>query len=170
MTIVRIALLSVWMLACLASPTLAAGPGEPAPALVVPQLDGSPFDLAQLRGKIVIVNFWATWCPPCREEMPALDAFYTKYRDRGVALIGVSVDRSRDGDDVIKAMAVLHYPAAILSQAESDGFGKPSVLPETFIIDGSGVIRAVLTPDKDPVTEQSLAAAVLPLLPSGHAE
>jgi peroxiredoxin len=148
----------------------APAPGDRAPALIVPQLDGSRFDLAQLRGKLVVVNFWATWCEPCRQEMPALDAFYTKYRDRGLALVGISVDRSRDRDDVVKVMRTLHYPAAILSQAETDGFGKPTVLPETFVIDGSGVVRAVLTPDKNPITEQTLAAALLPLLPPGHAE
>jgi thiol-disulfide isomerase/thioredoxin len=144
--------------------------GEHAPALIAPELDGTRFDLAQLRGKVVIVNFWATWCEPCREEMPALDAFYTKYRDRGLALIGISVDRSRDRADVVKAMQVLHYPAAILSQAENDGFGKPTALPVTYIIDGGGVVRAVLTPDKYPITEQSLATVVRPLLASGHTD
>jgi len=53
--------------------------GQPAPALVVQELNGQTFDLATLRGKVVVINFWATWCPPCRQEMPALDEFYRRY-------------------------------------------------------------------------------------------
>src|SRR5690348_11413618 len=86
--------------ALLAAPGTAAGDGasigQPAPALVVPQLDGKTFDLASERGKVVIVNFWATWCSPCRAEMPLLDSFYQRYRTRGLVLIGVSVDRSEE--------------------------------------------------------------------------
>ncbi|MGD0946445.1 MAG: redoxin family protein [Candidatus Binatia bacterium] len=65
----------------------AAEAGQPAPALVVQQLDGQAFDLGTLRGKVVIVNFWATWSPPCRTEMPILDAFYQQYHARGLEMI-----------------------------------------------------------------------------------
>ncbi len=57
--------------------------GQPAPALVAQELSGQTFDLAAQRGKVVVINFWATWCPPCRKEMPALDAFYRKYHSQG---------------------------------------------------------------------------------------
>ena len=67
-----------------------------APALVATALDGQTFDLAKLRGKVVLVNFWATWCAPCRKEMPTLDAFYRRYRAQGFEMIGVSVDFARD--------------------------------------------------------------------------
>src|SRR5215475_6624351 len=78
--------------------------GQPAPALVVQELSGQSFDLAAQRGKVVVLNFWATWCPPCRNEMPVLDAFYRKYRSQGLELIGISVDRPHDGAQVRDVM------------------------------------------------------------------
>ena len=66
----------------------AADVGQPAPQLVAPELNGQAFDLSAQRGHIVIVNFWATWCVPCREEMPAIDAFYKQHHDEGVEVIG----------------------------------------------------------------------------------
>jgi peroxiredoxin len=139
--------------------------GQPAPALVIEELNGNTFDLAGQRGKVVIVNFWATWCPPCRKEMPALDAFYRRYHAQGLEMIGLSADRPHDRSDVIKVMQSFSYPAAMLDDAKSDGFDDPSALPVTYVVDAQGVVRAKFTPDEKPVTEQSLAAAVLPLLP-----
>ena len=92
----------VWPRLAFASVTV----GNAAPALVVPELDGQTFDLSALRGKVVIVNFWATWCPPCRKEMPALDAFYRRYHGNGLEMIGVSADRPHDRSDVIQGHAI----------------------------------------------------------------
>jgi len=138
--------------------------GEPAPALVVPLVDGARFDLGALRGKVVIVNLWATWCPPCREEMPALDAFYTRFHARGVEVVGITVDRKRDRKAVLAAARAVHYPVALLADAEKNGFGKPAVLPVTCVVDRAGIVRAVLTPDSGALTEGSLERAVAPLL------
>jgi cytochrome c biogenesis protein CcmG, thiol:disulfide interchange protein DsbE len=138
--------------------------GQAAPALIVPELNGQAFDLRTLRGKVVLINFWATWCPPCRKEIPALDAFYKQYHAKGLELIGLSVDRPHDRKDVEQMMQSLSYPVAMLDDAKDNGFGPPSVLPETFVIDSNGVIRAKFDPDENGVTQESLAAAVLPLL------
>ena len=75
-----------------------------------------------LKGKVVVVNVWATWCGPCRAEMPMLDAFYRAHRSQGLALIGLSADRSRDLAEVRKVMAAFAYPAGLLSQATIDGW------------------------------------------------
>jgi cytochrome c biogenesis protein CcmG, thiol:disulfide interchange protein DsbE len=139
--------------------------GQPAPALVIEELNGKTFDLAAQRGKVIIVNFWATWCSPCRKEMPALDAFYRRYHSKGLEMIGLSADRPHDRSEVIKVMQSFSYPAAMLDDAKSDGFDDPNALPVTYVVDAQGVIRAKFTPDEKPVTEQSLAAAVFPLLP-----
>jgi cytochrome c biogenesis protein CcmG, thiol:disulfide interchange protein DsbE len=139
--------------------------GQPAPALVLKEMGGSTFDLAALHGEVVVINFWATWCAPCRKELPALDAFYKQYHAKGVDLIGVSADRRHDRKEVEQAMQSLSYPVAMLEDAEENGFGEPTTLPETFVVDGNGVVRAKFLPDKQGVTVDRLAAAVEPLLP-----
>jgi cytochrome c biogenesis protein CcmG, thiol:disulfide interchange protein DsbE len=142
----------------------AAEVGQPAPALVVPELSGQTFELAAQHGKVVVINFWATWCPPCRHEMPALDAFYRKYHSQGLEMLGVSVDRPRDASEVDDVMRSFSYPAAISDDAKVNDFGTPYSLPVTFVIDNNGILRAKLTPDEAPLTEQSLSRLVLPLL------
>ena len=81
--------------------------GQPAPALVVQELDGKTFDLSAARDKVVVVSFWATWCPPCRKEMPVLDALYRRYHGQGLEMIGLSADRPHDRSDVTKMMQVV---------------------------------------------------------------
>src|SRR5579862_4339181 len=142
----------------------AADVGQAAPALVVQRFDGPLFDLSRLRGKVVIVNFWATWCPPCRQEMPVLNAFYRRYHAQGLEMIGLSTNRSRERSDVRTLMQSFTYPAAMLSDAAVNGFGAPNLLPVTYIVDSAGVVRARLSPDETAITEHSLADAVLPLL------
>jgi thiol-disulfide isomerase/thioredoxin len=138
--------------------------GKPAPALVVPELDGNVFDLAAQRGKVVIVNVWASWCPPCRAEMPALDAFYRAHHGQGIEMIGLSADDRHERDQVLKAMQTVHYPVAMASDAKANGFGPAKVLPMTYVIDTDGIVRVRLGPDEAPLTEKRLAETALPLL------
>jgi len=138
--------------------------GRAAPALVIQQLDGQVFDLAALKGKVVLIDFWASWCPPCRAEMAVLDALYRRYHSQGLEMIGVSTDRPRDRAEVQKAMQSFGYPAALLNDAKVNGFGPVTALPLLFVIDPDGVLRARITPDPTPITEESLTGMVRPLL------
>ncbi len=123
----------------------AADVGSPAPALVLRTLDGAVFDLAGHRGRVVLVNFWTTWCTPCRQEMPTLDAVYRRHRADGLDVVGVSADRPRHRDDVMQVMRSFAYPAGLVSDANPNGFGSPDALPVTYVIDGGGIVRARLS-------------------------
>lgn len=135
--------------------------GKAAPELVVTELDGQVFDLAKLKGKVVLVNYWATWCAPCKKDMPKLNAFYRRYHDQNLAMIGISVDRPGDLPKVRKVMASLAYPVAVLKGVTVDGFGEPEGVPITWIIDSDGKVRNMMIDVRD----ELLNGLVVPLLP-----
>ncbi len=135
--------------------------GKAAPALVVTELDGQTFDLAKLRGKVVLVSYWATWCAPCRKDMPKLNAFYRSHHQQNFEMIGISVDRPSDLPKVRKVMASLAYPVAVLKDVIVDGFGEPEGVPITWIIDVDGNVRDRMIDVRD----ELLNGLVVPLLP-----
>jgi len=132
-----------------------------APALVLTTTNGQTFDLAKLRGKVVLVNYWATWCAPCRTEMPRLSAFYRRYHDRGLEIIGISIDFPRDLEKARRAAHAVGYPTALLRDITDDGFGTPKGVPITWVIDADGKIRDRLIEVRD----ELLNGIVVPLLP-----
>src|SRR5579859_3228435 len=142
---------------------------EPAPALSVPTLAGPAFDLSAQRGHVVIVNFWATWCVPCRAEMPMLDAFYKKHSGEGLQMIGLSVDTPAALAKVRQVAATVSYPMAVARDAQANGFAAPNALPVTYVIDAKGAVQAVMMPEDDKgVDEAKLAGIVEPLLRSAR--
>ncbi len=124
--------------------------GEAAPALVLTGFDSNTFDLAKLRGKVVLVNYWATWCAPCRKEMPVLDAFYRRHHAEGLEMIGISIDFQRDLDKAHKIAKTVAYPTAHTGGITDDGFGTQKGVPVTYVIDADGIVRDkfIATPDK----------------------
>jgi peroxiredoxin len=149
----------------LAFPTAAAPVlGQPAPQVEAVTFDGLPFDLQALKGKVVVVSLWASWCPPCRVETPALEAVYRRYHGRGLEMIGLSADDPHDLARARAALAAASYPAALLAKARVNGFGAPRALPMTYVVDTHGVVRAVLGAGGRPMDEQALSAAVQPLI------
>jgi cytochrome c biogenesis protein CcmG, thiol:disulfide interchange protein DsbE len=152
--------LVIWASVCDRTPA-APALGEAAPPLVLTDLDGKAFDLTKLRGKVVLVNYWATWCAPCKVEMPTLNAFFQRYHDRGLEIIGISVDFKSDIAKVPVAAKSLAYPVALLGAIIDNGFGPPEGVPLTYVIDVDGVVRDkfIAAPDK------LLHDVVVPMLP-----
>jgi thiol-disulfide isomerase/thioredoxin len=132
-----------------------------APPLVLTTLDGSTFDLATLRGKVVMVNYWATWCAPCRKEMPKLDTFYKKYQARGLEIVGISIDFERDFEKARKVARAVTYPTAVAKSITDDGFGTTKAVPITWIVDTDGKVRDRFIEVRD----ELLNDIVVPLLP-----
>ena len=122
------------------------------------------FDLSALHGKVVLLHFWATWCPGCKKEMPILSRFYEQNHPRGVEAIGLSIDRPRERDSVRAEARAFSYPCALARDAKSNGFDTPNTLPVTYVIDRNGVVIAKLSPSDSEMTEKILSDLVLPLL------
>lgn len=138
--------------------------GMPAPAVRALLLDGGAFDSAQQRGKVIVLNFWASWCKPCREEMPVLDAFYRAHRAEGLELIALSIEEPGDLARVRGAMKNFSFPAALASAAHTEGYGRPWRLPVTFVIDRRGVLRFDGSKHAKPMDRATLEKIVTPLL------
>lgn len=111
------------------------------PDVEIHLLDGRTVRLHELRGKVVVVNFWATWCPYCRHEMPAMAVFYRDYRQRGFELLALSEDQ--DAAEVARFMAreAYPFPAALADASTGTAFGAVSRLPTSFVIDRQGRLR-----------------------------
>ena len=116
--------------------------GTPAPDFTLKSLDGRTVRLSDLRGKVVFLNLWATWCPPCREEMPSMVRFYEQFRPQGVEIVAVSEDRDPQAvRKFIKAQRVTFSVALDDEKRVYRLYGATGV-PETHLIDRKGVLRA----------------------------
>lgn len=104
-------------------------------------IHGKPFALSNYKGKVVLLDFWATWCPPCRKEIPGLIELYNKYRSRGFAVIGVSMDESTSDVKRFAKRLKMNYPILIGARRDDlePAFG-PLPLPTSFIIARDGRI------------------------------
>lgn len=157
-----LALALAWLLQGAAS-ARAGGPpavGEAAPPFVARSFTGDTIDLAALRGQVVVLNFWASWCVPCREEMPLLDALSHEYHDRGVVVVGLSADDRHDRRDAVAAARSVSYFTGLLSEAPTNGFGAPQMLPLTYVITRTGAVSAVLSANRGALSAAQLRAAV----------
>lgn len=115
--------------------------GEQAPSIRAHLLGGGEFDSASRRGKVIVLNFWASWCKPCREEMPALETFYRAHRSEGLEVIAVSVEEASDLSKVRDVMKKFSFPAALASASQTEGYGRPWRIPVTYVVDRNGVLR-----------------------------
>jgi cytochrome c biogenesis protein CcmG/thiol:disulfide interchange protein DsbE len=115
--------------------------GQPAPALESTQLDGNKFSLAAQSGKVVLIHYWATWCIPCREEMPVFEAYYKAHQNEGLVMLAVSMDEPEDLPKVKEVMKTFSFPATLGAYTKAKGYGRIWRIPLTFVIDRQGILR-----------------------------
>ena len=113
--------------------------GTAAPAFSLPDLDGKTISLADFKGKVVILDFWATWCPPCRAEIPDFVRLQSKYRDQGLVVVGLSMDE--EGAKIVRPFAEefnVNYTMLIANDQTANDFGGIVGIPTTFVLDRQG--------------------------------
>jgi thiol-disulfide isomerase/thioredoxin len=132
----RLALLSTLLLSCLISPVFA---DEPAPDFTLPTFpDDAKVNLKDLKGRVVYLDFWATWCPPCRKSFPWMDEMQTRYKDAGLTIVAVSVDKKRELiEQFIQKMqpdfTIAHDPTGMIAKAYN-----LRGMPSSYLIDRNG--------------------------------
>jgi thiol-disulfide isomerase/thioredoxin len=116
---------------------------KPAPNFELPDVNGRKVRLSDFKGKVIILDFWATWCPPCRAEIPGFIELYKKYKDKGVEIIGISLDEGgvRDVLPFMKEFGI-NYTILIGNYKVTQDYGGIRGIPTTFVIDKKGNIRA----------------------------
>ena len=132
--------LAIFMGSSLASSGLA---GQPAPDFVLKSATGENLRLSEFRGDVVMINFWATWCGPCRQEMPLLDELYGRYQRVGFSLLGVNID-----DDSRRAMAMVDelgvsFPVLFDTEKAVSKLYEVEAMPVTVLLDREGTVRHI---------------------------
>ena len=136
--------------------------GKPAPEFTLPDLEGNQIELSSMKGKVLILDFWATWCPPCKEEVPHLVSLQSKYRDQGLQIVGLSLDK--EGASKVKPFADEHdvnYTMLIANDETAKSYGGVSMIPTTFLVDRNGVVVKRFI---GYTTPEAFEEAILPLL------
>ena len=115
--------------------------GSAAPAFALPDLEGKTVTNTDLQGKVVLLNFWATWCPPCKAEVPDFVRLQSKYREQGLVIVGLSLDAGGAHD--VRPFAEeydVNYTMLIASPETADAYGGIQAVPTTFVLDRKGTI------------------------------
>ena len=139
-----------------------------APDFTLDTLDGKKVTLSELRGKIVVVNFWATWCPPCRAETPALEKSYEQYKDSGVVILGANLT-NQDLVSKVESFVqefTLTYPILLDRDGSVGYLYQINGLPTTFFINRQGIIRTAVV--GGPMSETFIRSKIEALLKEGQ--
>lgn len=131
-----------WLLVLMSEPVQPyLGRGDAAPSFSLPSLGGDePVGSSQFAGGVTLVNFWATWCKPCEEEMPAMQALYESLSEQGFSLLAISVDESRDDVESFKERLGLTFPILLDPEQGTSALYQTTGFPESFLVGPDGRI------------------------------
>ncbi len=115
--------------------------GGPAPAFELERVGGASVALSDFRGKVVLLNFWATWCEPCKAEMPEIEAAYHEYKDEGFVVLGINFGEDKDAASSFAHHGKLSFPVLLDPKVKVAEQYRVVSLPVTFFVDPQGVIR-----------------------------
>ena len=139
--------------------------GQPVPEINVKLLNSNEqVSLASYRGKVIIINFWATWCAPCLKEMPSIQAIYSKYHERGLEVIAINMDDLKDISKVRNFIKPYSLQFAHKSETNYKGLGRIWRLPSTFVIDRQGLLRKDGNVGDPEVSFDFLDSLLMPLI------
>jgi thiol-disulfide isomerase/thioredoxin len=139
--------------------------GRPAPPATFVALDGTRITTHALLGQVVILTFWATWCGPCRTELPLLSAYAAQHAAEGLTVLGLTLDAPEDIDKVKRAAQNFSFPVGFVANSELPGFGRIWHIPVNFTIDRQGMLVDDGWKDKEAAwTQERLDSIVTPLL------
>ena len=127
----------------LAAPAWAGVADAQAPGFTLQSRDGKAVTLGQFKGDVVMINFWASWCGPCRQEMPLLDNIYKQYKDMGFTLLGVNVEPSSHDANAWLMKTPVSYPILYDTKSQVSQLYHVQAMPTTVIIDRKGIVRFV---------------------------
>ncbi len=127
----------------LALPVGSANSVKPAPQFDLPSRDGKDVNLAQYKGQVVMINFWASWCGPCRKEMPLLDSIYRKYNKLGFVLLGVNVEPDSNAANNWLKETPVSFPMLYDKESKVSQLYDVAVMPSTVFIDRKGNLRVI---------------------------
>ena len=138
-------LMAALLLLLLAGAARAVRPGEAAPVIEAPMADGTVLSLSLLRGQVVYVDFWASWCTPCRQALPALDRLFGQYRDQGFSVLAVNVDRERAAALRMLQRLPVRYPVVFDPEGHWPQRYALQGMPSGYLIDRDGQVILVKT-------------------------
>jgi thiol-disulfide isomerase/thioredoxin len=138
--------------------------GRALPPFELTLLDGSTWPSSQAQGKVLVVNFWATWCTFCREELPALQAYWQRHQKDGLQVVTINVDAAADDAKARELARALELPVGIGRDSKIRGFGRIWRLPMTYVVDASGVVRRDGSVGEPMIDLATLERDVTPLL------
>jgi cytochrome c biogenesis protein CcmG/thiol:disulfide interchange protein DsbE len=139
--------------------------GQPAPAATLVTLDGKRLSTQELMGQVVILTFWATWCVPCRDELPLLSTYAAEHAAQGLSVLGFTLNTADELDQVRAVARTLSFPVGFLEHSSAPGYGRIWRIPVNFTIDRGGRLVDDGWKDRHPVwSHERLARIVTPLL------